>query len=104
VRRPSSLFVNSRTGARFAHASGFLNRPLCLPESADRTIGATDDIVICRNRLARTMNVVLNFGCELGRHVQLESKGDGGQYGSSKPSRINQFASVSTSQNTLCLT
>jgi len=50
------------------------------------------------------MNVVLNFGCELGRHVQLESKGDGGQYGSSKPSRINQFASVSTSQNTLCLT
>jgi hypothetical protein len=50
------------------------------------------------------MNVVLNFGCELGRHVQLESKGDGGQYGSSKPFRINQFASVSTSQNALCLT
>jgi hypothetical protein len=67
-------------------------------------VGATDGIVFVFSRLTGTANVVLSFGCEPGRHVQLGRNGDGGKCGLSKLIRLNHFAGVSRPSNTLCLT
>jgi hypothetical protein len=108
VRRLSAVvFSNKYTGqisvpVRFAHVSRLLTRPVCLPKPANQRECATDDIIFVRSHLARTPDVVLSLGLELGRHTGIGRSRDDAAAILSKPFRINHFASVSAPSNTLC--